>query len=214
MTMNFRSTVIGLAVCAGALLPLKGQAGDLPGSRNGTYAAPMMANPAYGVNWAGFYAGLNAGYGFGQAKGTNTTGGLGGIQIGANYQSGQLVFGGEFDADYTGIDYRAVSDKFRQKWLVSARGRFGYSFDRFLPYVTAGLAVSPSQYTNSLGKAENTHVGFVFGVGGEAMVTDRISVRAEWLHYRFSTENYAIRGVPHDTEVYTNALRVGVNYKF
>jgi outer membrane immunogenic protein len=214
MNMNFRSTVIGLAVFAGALLPMKGQAGDLPGQRSGNYTTPTLANTSYGVNWAGFYAGLNAGYGFGQAKGTNISGGLGGVQIGANYQSGQLVFGGEFDADYTGIDYRGVSDKFRQKWLVSARGRFGYSFDRFLPYVTAGLAVSPSQYTSNLGKAENTHVGFVFGVGGEAMVTERISVRAEWLHYRFGTENYSIGGVSRDTDVYTNTLRVGVNYKF
>lgn len=213
MRMNFRSTLICLALFVGSAFPVKGYAGDLPGQRN-TYQAPVLSSPSYAFNWAGFYAGAHLGYGFGTAMNTDINGFLGGLQAGANYQANQLVFGGEFDVSYTGIDNRGFADKFHQKWLVSGRGRFGYAIDRFMPYLTAGLAVSPSVYKNSSGNAESNHVGIVLGIGGEVMLTERISARGEWLHYRFGSENYTIANTSRNTDVITNTLRIGLNYKF
>lgn len=214
MRMNFRSTLICLALFAGIALPVKSHAGDLPGQRNTYQQAPMLANPAYGVNWAGFYAGAHLGYGFATAMNTDINGFIGGVQVGANYQAGQIVFGGEFDVSYAGLDNRGFADKFQQKWLVSGRGRLGYAIDRFLPYLTAGLAVSPSVYKNASGNTENNHVGLVLGVGGEVMITERITARGEWLHYRFGSENYTIGATSRNTDITTNTLRVGLNYRF
>src|ERR1700745_3099832 len=74
------------------------------------YRAAPSDIPAYvpATNWAGFYVGINGGYGFnGQdpaanpdVKGLGTMklspeGGFGGGQIGYNFQSGNLVYGVE-----------------------------------------------------------------------------------------------------------------------
>src|SRR5262249_48974746 len=65
--------------------------------------------PAYAsVNWAGWYAGVNGGYGWSEHsdkfaisvvgfKGIDPHGGFGGGQIGYNWQSGYVVFGVEAD---------------------------------------------------------------------------------------------------------------------
>lgn len=96
-------------------------AADLPVK---AIAAPAMA-PVY--NWAGFYAGVNGGYGwsnngvdmdpnaspgalirfniglFPASVGGAPRGGLGGVQFGYNFQSGTLVYGVEADLDLANI---------------------------------------------------------------------------------------------------------------
>ena len=77
----------------------------------------------------------------------NTSGGLVGGTLGYNWQMGQAVFGLEGDADWSDIRGSAVCGggvtvcEMRNDWLGTFRGRLGYAFDRFLPYVTGGLAV-------------------------------------------------------------------------
>src|SRR5690348_5505729 len=60
--------------------------------------APYYSAPAV-YNWAGFYAGINAGYEWGKITnlGLNPNGFAGGIQAGYNWQTGGFVFGGETD---------------------------------------------------------------------------------------------------------------------
>jgi outer membrane immunogenic protein len=94
-----RILVGGIAI-ASVLTATSVFAADLPA---GTYTkAPIMVDPGY--NWTGFYAGLNGGYSWGRAKTTiapfatifpttafaptrqDVNGGLGGGQIGYNWQ--------------------------------------------------------------------------------------------------------------------------------
>src|SRR3954463_5026811 len=86
-------------------------AADIPARRS--YSAPAMVAPVY--NWTGFYAGLNAGYGWGRQ--TTTFGGIaagsiseradgfiGGGQIGYNWQTpANWVFGVEADIQGSGM---------------------------------------------------------------------------------------------------------------
>ena len=121
----------------------------LPICRAISRSRPPVYNPIY--NWTGFYVGINGGGGWGNSQwdGINkfdVSGGLIGGTIGYNWQVGQIVVGAEGDIDWSGIKGStnvlcAAGCETRNTWLATVRGRLGYAFDRFLPYVTAGLAV-------------------------------------------------------------------------
>jgi outer membrane immunogenic protein len=181
---------------------------DWPGSRNSS------STPYSGQNWNGFYVGAHLGYGMGNANSADISGFTLGGQIGLNMHVGPLVLGAEADLTYSGIDYRGFSDAFQQKWLMSGRGRVGYAFDRFMPYVTAGVAHTSTTLKAPSGKSEQGHFGYVVGIGSEAMLTSNVSARIEFLHYRFGSETYTLPAIARSTGVTTNTIRFGINYRF
>lgn len=125
-------------------------------------AADAPAPLAY--DWSGFYAGVNAGYAWGETEGTDINGWLdfpdykssltadgdgltAGGQLGYNMQSDSLVFGVEADLSYLDVsgsetssiasDNHVVSD---DGYLGTLRARLGFAADRLLIYGTGGLA--------------------------------------------------------------------------
>lgn len=207
--MRAKSKVTGLflACIAAVCIPSSANSADLPGQSS--RSTPMMAS-----NWAGFYAGAHIGYGFGRSRGAEIDGFLGGVQAGINFQSGPVVYGVEADIGYTGIDYRAFTETFRQKWMMSGRGRLGYSFDRFMPFLTAGLAYTNGTMKAGGAKSSNGHLGYVIGIGGEMMVTERVSANVQFLHYRFGAQNYNVLPATRNANIITNEIRAGINYRF
>ena len=172
-------------------------AADLP-SRKGPVVAPVYV-PAF--TWTGFYVGANAGWGFGNMKsrGVNAFGDLdgfvGGGQIGYNYQLGQVVLGVE--ADFQGADLKAgpsfaglgIVGEGKTEWFGTVRGRVGYAFDRFLPYITGGLAygsvkttLAPGVTINGLNSDDNTHTGWTIGGGVEYAITNNLIAGVEYLY--------------------------------
>jgi outer membrane immunogenic protein len=133
-----------------ALGAVAASAADLPRHREIPAKAPAYIAPPY--NWTGFYVGINGGGGFGRSdfsapvtpSSFDTSGGMAGGTIGYNYQMGQIIFGAEGDFDWSGIRHSTtcggVSCETRNNWLSTARGRLGYAFDRFMPYITGGAA--------------------------------------------------------------------------
>lgn len=158
--------------------------------------------------------GAHLGYGLGSANSANISGFTLGGQAGMNVHVGPVVLGAEADVTYSGIDYRGFTDKFQQKWLMSGRGRVGYAFDRFMPFVTAGVAYTSTEMKVPAGKSEQGHYGYVIGVGSEAMLTDRVSARVELLHYHFGAQTYTLPALTRTTGVTTNTIRFGLNYRF
>jgi outer membrane immunogenic protein len=202
------SSIASTMVLAGSLLyPTLGRSADLPGAR--ASSVPMMA-----TNWAGAYVGGNLGYAFGQARGADLDGFKAGVQLGVNFQTDRLVYGAELDLGYGGIDYRGFADTFRQKWIGSGRARVGYAFDRFMPFVTGGIAFTNATMKAGGAKESNTHVGYVIGIGGEMMVTDKLSASLQLLHYRFNSQTYNVLPAARNANIVTNELRIGVNYRF
>lgn len=208
MRMNLRSTLICLAIVPAVAYSAQTYAADFPGSRTG--------NPALGVaqNWNGVYFGGHLGYGTGRANSANISGFTIGGQVGVNFHVGPVVLGGELDTTFSGIDYRGFTDKFSQKWLSSGRARVGYALDRFMPYVTAGVAHTSGELKTATGKHEQGHFGYVIGLGSEAMLTERVSARVEFLHYRFGAQTYTMPAVTRSTGIVTNTIRFGLNYRF
>ena len=207
MRHALKSTLIYIAMLHGISYATRSHAADLPGSRN--YSTPILAS-----NWAGFYAGLHAGYGFGRSRSADLDGFVGGAHAGFNLQSNQVVFGGELDLNYSGVDYRAFTETFRQKWGGSARVRLGYAFDRFMPFVTGGFAMT-SGTMKSLGtKENNTHTGYVLGIGAEMMITNNVSANLQLLHYRYGAKTYNVLPLARNANIVTNEIRLGMSYKF
>lgn len=172
--------------------------------------------PTAAYSWLGPYVGLNAGYGWGEI-GPNSTlepsGFIGGATIGANWQWGSLVFGPEADIMFSGLDDGSASaSKWELDWLGTVRGRVGAAWDRFLPYVTGGLAYGKGVLTTPAFKDDVTHIGWTVGAGVEAAVTQTISAKIEYLYVDLGEKTYGPPGTRAGFD--GNLLRAGVNYRF
>ncbi len=203
-----------LAVLLAAATASGSYAGDLP-----RRTAPQTYEPAYAAapsSWQGCHVGGHLGVGFGRASQANTSGAVVGAQGGCDIQSGNWVAGGEIDGSYTGMDNRGIGGgKFREKFLGSARLRAGYAVDsKILVYGTAGLAAGTGQYKDISGVSDNTHVGWVAGIGAQYKLTNNVSARAELLHYDLGKQRYGTLGQNFNVHTTNNVARVGADYHF
>jgi len=185
-------------------------------------AQPVVAAPVF--SWTGPYVGINGGYGWGTsnfsapfATGSfDLSGGLVGGTLGYNYQVGQAVFGLEGDLDWSGIKGSAACAgtrcETRNNWLSTVRGRLGYSFDRFMPYITGGLAVGDIE-TNvaGIGGGRDTKAGWTVGGGIEAALNGPWSAKLEYLYVDLGRGGTVLGS---DAEFKSHILRAGLNYRF
>jgi len=141
-------------------------ASDLP-----THKAPPPPTPAP-FSWTGFYAGVQAGYGWGQENDNfdsvtgfpfdhfNVNGAFGGAHVGYDQQFNTFVVGVVADvADISGSKTASIpagpgtlvgSLSQSNTWQSSLRLRAGVAFDRLLIYATGGLAIADDHESNSI----------------------------------------------------------------
>lgn len=187
-----------------------------------------MYSPAPVFSWAGFYVGLNAGYGWASTSITGATGSsnlngfVGGGQIGYNWQLGALVLGLEGDFQGTGQSdsTTALGITVEQKlpWFATARGRLGYSFGPWMLYATGGAAwVNYKLSASSLGVTVSdnaTRAAWTIGGGMEWMFMPSWSVKAEYLYLDTGTTTVTLFGTPISGRAKNSVARLGVNYHF
>lgn len=175
---------------------------------------PATAAPSVAANWTGFYAGAHAGYGWAGNGGLDADGFAGGIQGGYNWQSGQIMLGGEADLSYADIGFKGFADRYDMRWKGSVRGRIGFVFDRFVAYGTGGVSWANAKYRlNAVGSDSQTHWGWTLGAGVEALITDRWTARLEYLYENFDSRTYAV-GPGFNLDPTINTVRIGMNYRF
>ncbi len=220
------SAIIALAAATQSAL-----AADIP-RREMPVKAPVYA-PAPPFSWTGFYVGINGGGAWGRSDfdfagartgGFDVSGGLVGGTIGYNYQTGPFVLGIEGDINWTSIRgstpclVGAFSCETKNDWLGTARGRIGYAFDRFMPYVTGGLAVGNIKADiPGLGSGSDTKAGWTVGGGLEYALYGNWTVKAEYLRVDLGTFDCGLAcGVvtPTNVKFDTNIVRAGVNFRF
>lgn len=192
--------------------------------------APVYAPVPY-YNWTGFYIGLNGGGAWnnnsrfdfpgGPSISVDASGWLAGGTLGYNYQIGAVVLGLEGDIDGSGIRgstacLGGLSCEIKNDWLGTARGRIGYAFDRFLPYITGGVAVGNLNASiPGFGSSSNTNTGWTAGAGAELALSRNWSVKAEYLYVDLGTFDCTGCGVPAPSVGFTtNVVRGGVNFRF
>lgn len=158
----------------------------------------------------------------------------GGVQAGYNAQfSKSMVVGAEADFGYFGSSHTIcdINDcskngelflKSKTSYLGTARLRAGYAFDRSLIYTTGGLAMMDTRnsFTNFGGpfiSATNHKLGLAVGAGIETALTDKMSLKAEYLYV---DTGHATVTDPAKTASFikfknsANVFRFGINYKF
>jgi outer membrane immunogenic protein len=186
-------------------------AGDLPVNAP-AYKAPP---PVILSDWAGFYLGVNGGYGWGNTTfdsgidneccvNTNPKGGVFGGHAGYNWQYGQVVTGVEVDFDGAGIKSSdtlvsvpaaQVSQSVKFDELVTARARLGYALlPDLLAYGTAGAA-----WGHSTVNLTDSQTGFpALGISAVTVSQDATADHFGWaagagLEYRLG-HGFIVRG--------------------
>lgn len=204
------TTKLALAAALAAGLVQSAAAADLP-RRTDPYVAPVYSAPAA---WQGFYAGVHLGGGFGSTGAVDTSGFVGGLQGGYNFQFDRVVVGAEADLTLSDVGNSGFTEKARHDWLATLRGRAGYTFGNILAYGTLGFAFADSSYRNVFGVTDDTSSGWTIGGGAEMLFTPNIAVRAEYLRYQLSSQSVPSPVGIMKVDSNVNVIRAGVNYKF
>jgi outer membrane immunogenic protein len=184
-------------------------AADLPRSY---YTAPA---PLSAYSWTGPYLGGNLGYEWAATSNnpTRPSGFAGGVQGGYNWQSGQLVLGGEADLQISGANDTFAPWKFSNPWFGTVRGRAGYAVNNILIYGTAGIALGELQAQSfGLVSENHTNVGWTAGAGVEAGFAPNWSAKVEYLFVDLASNTYALTGTSNGLSA--SLFRMGVNYHF
>lgn len=212
-------------------------------SADAIYAAPEAPVYVDTFSWNGGYIGAQAGYSFARNKlsftgftdnaTANSDGFVGGIYAGYNWAiTDTIVYGVEGDINFANLKKDTVltsnqnnSVNWNTKTDIegAVRARLGVSYDRWLPYIAAGVAfarlkdtISLSNQTNTATFAENTstRVGFTIGAGVDYAVTDNILLRAEYRYNDYGKKTSTIENLDFERKLSSNNIRLGIAYKF
>ena len=216
-----------------------------------TKAPPLPVVAPY--NWTGLYVGTHIGTTWGDFDAEfgpldrvspEFGGALSGVQVGFNYQMGNIVFGLEADGAASNArgarpcpSFGVATDFFFScdadiNSLFTFTGRVGMTYERALFYVKGGLAAGEVDFAarfnpgtqplffplldpgQRLFTGKETQTGFTVGAGFEFGITRSVSAKAEYLYYNLGTDRFDVSGLPVDIETTGNLVRLGVNYRF
>ena len=208
-----KTIIAAMAITASAA---SAGAADIPGySPSYPYPSPYPAPPIAVYGWIGPYLGFNVGGQWTSVTNSsaNPTGIAGGAQVGYNWQTGQFVYGMEWDIQASSADDMFGAYKFSNPWFGTVRGRAGFvTFNNILLYGTIGLAYGGGHIEVSGFSESHTHVGWAIGAGIEWGFAPNWSAKAEYLFIDLFSQNYVLTGTNNGFE--SNLLRFGVNYRF
>ncbi|MFW2541657.1 outer membrane protein [Primorskyibacter sp. 2E107] len=206
-------------------------------SADGTQApapTPVVVAPLH--DWTGPYAGLSLSMNSGDfgndtnfpGDGTGNLSGTGyGLLLGYNVQNGKWIYGAELafsGADISGSD-DCVNASFecgaKIDRFASLRGRLGYAVGpQTMVFGLAGFAAADVHaYTDDSGVVGNNGEtkranGYVFGLGLEHMVSERVSLRGAVVHHAFDKNDY-MTDIPYaDVDADFTSFEFGVTMHF
>lgn len=182
-------------------------------------APPMAVETAPAFSWAGGYAGILTGYGWGDGEFFDGTAAasddfdgarLGGF-VGYNWAMGSpLVVGieGDLNYDWNKNDYGV--GEVGTGLNGSVRGRIGYAMDRAMLFAAGGWTATNFEVEGSGVDESEMLNGWTVGGGVDYAVTDRVFTRLEYRYNDFGSEN--ILGV--ESKLDQHIVNVGLAVKF
>jgi outer membrane immunogenic protein len=216
---------------------------------------PMKAGPVVTpmYDWSGFYVGVYGGGGFGNHNLNNangmafpfanytinydSSGAIGGGEVGYNVQSGNIVVGVEADGFWSGIKGSDSSQFFSPALLnpnvvsidttklrdgASFRARAGIAIDRLLLFFDGGWAFGDISHTNVVPGVRTdaftvSRSGLAAGGGIAYAITNNFLGKLEYRYYdlgRFTRNNPLDGVLPYTVDNTYSVVTVGFDYKF
>lgn len=228
--MTFKLIKAGAAAVALLAVPFAAVAADI---RPPIYKGPSRSVIAY-YNWTGLYVGGTVGYGSGTsdwnldavgltAVDTAPKGMIYGLTVGYNWHAGSLVYGIEGDYNFSNVKGSVTcavisTCETENSWLATFRGRIGYAFDRFMPYITAGGAygdIKATATTLGLSTSDNeSKLGYTIGAGLEYAFLSRWTVKGEYLYVDLGKFSPSFAASAYNVSFSEHIVRAGLNYRF
>ncbi len=195
-------------------------------------------------NWSGFYVGADAGYLAAYARinaiaaasvaQPKPAGFTFGAHLGYRHQyQNNVVIGaeirgfGNFSTKKSGVfpGFAPASAVGETQWGGDLRLTLGYAMDRFLPYLSAGLAIAdgrgcgiPAPGLPCVGNTSysDARIGWTVGAGAAYALTNNLIARLDYSYSAFPNKTYTLGGFGGAvaTRFDTHAIRVGLSYKF
>jgi outer membrane immunogenic protein len=201
-----------------------------PSATNG---AAVAASGTGDLASSGFTGGIQGGYNW--QYGSIVFGGE--ADFGAFNLSDSASPSGVFPFPFLGTTY-ALTESMSTSWLATLRGRLGYTVTAdLLLYATAGVALTDFSFSSSYsdnaidvtfpggtgsGSVSNVITGWTVGGGGEWLLDDNWSIKAEYLYLDFGSTDLAVAtsNTPEytqtmvvDADLTAQVARVGINYR-
>jgi len=211
-------------------------------------AADMLAQPRPPAVetplWTGFYLGVHGGGGWGSSRVVDpnfwvaynpitikSSGALAGAQMGANWQFGSVVVGGELDLSWANIKGNGQDPTFITpvgftadfRALATGTGRVGYATGNFLGYAKAGLAwanIDFKSFTLTAHPIDVDHqrTGVTAGAGLEMALLGNLSARLEYDFIYFGATAMGLGGqfpnASANVDHQLHLLKAGLNWRF
>jgi outer membrane immunogenic protein len=260
-----RAMILGIGALALAGTTIATQAADMPRKAPPPVVAappPFTWTGCYiggnlGAKWGSFDGDANLGavaplFPVGAALvfggSDSETGFIGGGQVGCQWQTGSIVLGFEGDFVLTDIGRTFIAPGFRfpalagdtftleNDWQASFRGRLGWAWDRWMIYVTGGVAwanfdLSATLVGNGLLfpavsiSADKTLIGATIGGGFEYAFSPNWSLGVEYRFTKFDRENFGLGNVlvvapavlapfAANAELETHEVTARINWRF
>jgi outer membrane immunogenic protein len=199
---------------------------------------PAVAAPL----WTAFYIGIHGGGAMGNSRledpdfqitydrvTVDSRGSLAGVQVGADWQFGSLVAGGELDASWSSIKGSLAPDpnfflsglSVQYQALATGTGRVGYAVGNSLAYVKGGVAWANIDYKSALATAfpidvNHQRTGLTGGAGLEMALLDSLSARIEYDYMYFGSAAIALgtRRNPSNVDHELHLVKLGLNWRF
>ncbi|MBO6757779.1 MAG: outer membrane beta-barrel protein [Roseibium sp.] len=177
--------------------------------------------------WQGAYAGIEAGL-----SGTGTAVRSGGVKkevarsdaalgafAGYNWHVSHIILGLETGAAVTGGEAKAVHSTLGQiraasRWSATLRGRLGLPMNRFLPYVSAGVAATDYSFKANGERRSSVEIGPTIGAGLELSVSEEWRLRADYAATGIINDTKRFGGTSVKREAGNQRLMLGLSRKF
>lgn len=197
------------------------------------YAPPprdtgLPGRPLLIERWTGFYFGAGIGYGFGStgvdgaagAFSFDTTGAIGMLFAGYNWQVGSAVFGLEADIGTGNLGGSAAGAQGQIVQDVNAHGslraRIGViAMPNLLIYGTGGFAWADTSFRVSGGAEQSqTYTGYQLGLGTELLIAPQWTLRLEYIYTDLGKDMLTSGGIANNFDPDFHTVRAGIAFKF
>ena len=120
-----------------------------------------------------------------------------GAEAGYNFQVDRIVFGPVADLSYSLMragtsTWLANVSKAEVGWMGSARGRVGYTFDRFMVYGTGGVAFAQTKIDGPFASSTQTAPGWTAGGGLQYLWAPNAIVQVEYRRVEITNRDFTV----------------------